>query len=127
MLALVLVIAAQTAVAPTPDTGAPSAERSTDERVKTLVMDLAVEGGADPSVVPTLSGILSAELAAYSALDVMSNADVKRLLELEGQKESVGCGDASCLAEIAGAMGARLVVFGSLGKLGDKLIVHLNL
>lgn len=129
MLALVLVIAAQTAVAPNeaPATGAPSAERSTDDRVKTLVMDLAVEGGADATIVPTLSGILSAELAAYAALDVMSNADVKRLLELEGQKESVGCGDASCLAEIAGAMGARLVVFGSLGKLGDKLIVHLNL
>ena len=40
-----------------------------------------------------------------------------------------GCdeGSTSCLAELAGAMGARLVLFGDLGKLGDTTVVSLNL
>ena len=97
------------------------------ERLKVLVMDLAAEGPVDPGTVKTLTGIVSAELAAYTDLDVMADADVRRMLELEGEKQAVGCGDTSCLADIAGAMGARLVVFGSVGKLGDTLVLHLNL
>jgi hypothetical protein len=97
------------------------------ERLKMLVMDLAAEGPVDAGTVKTLTGIVSAELAAYTDLDVMADADVRRMLELEGEKQSVGCGDTSCLADIAGAMGARLVVFGSVGKLGDTLVLHLNL
>src|SRR3712207_6923041 len=39
--------------------------------------------------------------------------------ELEAAKQSVGCADdSSCLADVAGAMGAELVVFGAAGKLG---------
>lgn len=98
-----------------------------EERLRVLVMDLAAEGPVDAGTVKTLTGIVSAELAAYTDLDVMADADVRRMLELEGEKQSVGCGDTSCLADIAGAMGARLVVFGSVGKLGDTLVLHLNL
>lgn len=92
-----------------------------------LVMDLAAEEGVDAGTVNTLTGIISAEMSDYRAIDVVANADVRRMMELEGEKQAVGCGDTSCLADIAGAMGARLVVFGSAGKLGDALVVHLNL
>lgn len=39
----------------------------------------------------------------------------------------MGCGDSSCLAEIAGAMGAEFVVFGDVGKLGETFVINLNL
>lgn len=120
MLLFALALAAQLAEPPSsPEKGGGA--------IKLLVMDLAGEDGVDAGTLSTLTGIISAELADYRAIDVMANADVRRMLELEGQKQSVGCGDASCLAEIAGAMGARLVVFGSAGKLGETLVVHLNL
>jgi len=95
--------------------------------LKVLVMDLAAEEGVDAGTVNTLTGIISAEMSDYRAIDVVANADVRRMMELEGEKQAVGCGDNSCLADIAGAMGARLVVFGSAGKLGQTLVVHLNL
>lgn len=120
LFALALALASQLAEAPT------STENGVGT-IKLLVMDLSGEDGVDPGTLNTLTGIISAELADYRAIDVMANSDVRRMLELEGQKQSVGCGDASCLAEIAGAMGARLVVFGSAGKLGETLVVHLNL
>jgi hypothetical protein len=39
----------------------------------------------------------------------------------------MGCDEASCLAELAGAMGARLVVFGDANKLGTVTILTLSL
>ena len=120
MLLFALALASQLAEAPT------STENGVGT-IKLLVMDLSGEDGVDPGTLNTLTGIISAELADYRAIDVMASSDVRRMFELEGQKQSVGCGDASCLAEIAGAMGARLVVFGSAGKLGETLVVHLNL
>ncbi len=49
------------------------------------------------------------------------------MLDLEASRSSIGCGDASCLAEIAGAMGASLVVFGDVGLLGSTYTITLNL
>jgi hypothetical protein len=47
---------------------------------------------------------------------------------LQAEKQNAGCDDSgSCMAEIAGALGASLVVFGDVGKLGELLVVNLNL
>jgi hypothetical protein len=92
-----------------------------------LVLDLAAEGGVDPSLVRTVAALVSADLATYRDLNVIAGADVKAMMELEGEKQQIGCGESSCLAELAGALGARLVVFGSVGVLGPKSVLHLNL
>jgi len=104
---------------------APAADA--DGRVRLLVLDLAAEGGVDPSLVRTVAALVSADLATYRDLNVIDGADVKTMMELEGERQQVGCGDSSCLAELAGALGARLVVFGSVGVLGSKTVLHLNL
>ena len=96
-------------------------------RVRLLVLDLTAEGGVDPSVVRTVAALVAAELATYPDLNVVAGADVKAMMELEGDKQVAGCSESSCLAELAGALGARLVVFGSVGVLGPKSVVHLNL
>ena len=129
-LCMTLSLAAQT-IAPTPlpaTTKPPDLPTTAPQaRLRVLVLDLAAESGVSDGLVHTVSGIVSAELATYPELDVTSDADVKRMMELEGEKQAVGCGDSSCLAELAGAIGARLVVFGSIGKLGDDIVMHLNL
>jgi hypothetical protein len=48
-------------------------------------------------------------------------------LALESEKAAMGCEDESCAAEIAGALGADLVVFGRGTRLGDLNIIHLTL
>jgi len=98
-----------------------------DARTPLLVLELQAEPGIEASVARTVTALVSSELSRYRDLNVIADADVKRMLELEGQRQQVGCGDASCLAELAGALGARLVVFGSIGRLGEKTIVTLNL
>jgi hypothetical protein len=73
------------------------------------------------------AGLIIVELSADKRLDVISAAEVRRLAELEGERQTIGCNDTSCLAELAGAMGARYVVFGDVGTLGSLVVMNLNL
>lgn len=97
------------------------------QRYRLLVLDLkAVD--VDKNTVETLQGFVTTGLAYYSELDVISGADVKSMVELEANRATMGCSeDASCLADIADALGAQLVVFGNCGKLDSDLVINLNL
>ncbi len=97
------------------------------QRYRLLVLDLkAVD--VDKNTVETLQGFVTTGLAHYQELDVISGADVKSMVELEANRATMGCSeDASCLADIADALGAQLVVFGNCGKLDSDLVINLNL
>jgi hypothetical protein len=61
-------------------------------------------------------------------VDVLTGEDVRRAVDLEAERQSLGCAASGCLAEIAQALGARFVVYGSLAGLGDdELILTLNI
>lgn len=96
-------------------------------RVRLLVLELK-GNDVDSATVKTLEGIVTAGLSDYRELDVVSGDDLKNLLRLEAERTTVGCSeDASCMAEIADALGAQLVVFGTAGRLGGDLVLNLNL
>jgi hypothetical protein len=95
-------------------------------RPRVLVLEPASKS-FDPATTSTIAGLIIVELGQDPRLDVISAAEVQRLAELEGDRQAVGCGDESCLAELAGAMGARYVVFGDVGSLGSLVVMNLNL
>ena len=98
------------------------------ELPRILVLDLSHSDTIDAGSVTILDELLAVEMSRLPGYDVLSGADVRRLVELEAEKQSVGCADdASCLAEIAGAMGARFVVSGSIGKLGTRYVLTMTL
>jgi hypothetical protein len=88
----------------------------------------------DQNSASLLTELVANALNSEPRLEVVSSADLRRQLEIEANRQTLGC-DAkatSCLAEIAGAMGAQVVVYGSLGALadganGDVVILTLNL
>jgi len=84
---------------------------------------------ADVQAARTLSSLAAIELARDKRFDVLSTADLREVVALEGEKQALGCDvdSSSCLAEVAGAMGARFVVFGQLGKLGTAPVLTLSL
>jgi hypothetical protein len=112
-------------------TAAPPAEPAqpapVKERMRVLVLDLSDTGGLGPDVVKTVTGVVAVKLSDVKSLDVLSGDDVRRLAELEAERQVAGCDEASCLAELAGALGARYVVFGQLGTLGELIVVNLSL
>lgn len=116
-----LVRAATDEVPPAPST-APSTART-----PLLVLDLTPEGAVEPSTVRLLGSLVTSELSRYPELLVLSNTDVKQMVNVEAERSMLGCSSESCLAELADALGARLVVYGSVGMLGTRTVLTLNL
>ena len=52
---------------------------------------------------------------------MLSSADLRSVLDVEAQRQAAGCSEASCLAEIAGAVGARFFAAVEVNKLGAGL------
>lgn len=79
----------------------------------------------------TLTHLLAEAASRRVTLEVTTQADMRELLELEGQKQSLGNCDpddlSSCLAEIAAALGTRYVLRGELGALGEERTLALTL
>ena len=103
-----------------PNAGAPTAP------VKLLVLSPTAPPD-ESAAAQAVATVVAVELQKLGPFDVITARDVEKMIELEGEKQAVGCADDSCLAELAGAMGAGLVVFGELTKIGGLRIVQLNL
>ena len=94
--------------------------------MRVLVLDLHSDGVA-PELARLLSEEVVAGLAREETLDVLSAEDLRRVVTLEADKSAAGCTGDDCLAQVASAMGARYVVYGNAGMVGDMTVVHLNL
>jgi hypothetical protein len=105
------------------------AEGDKDDKVKLLVLDFTSQDDRiRASALSTMSGLAAAHLSGVSRLEVISSAEVKSIVELEGEKQALGCEeDTSCLAEVASAMGARLIVMGQMNKLGSLFVLNVSL
>jgi hypothetical protein len=90
-----------------------------------VVMDFKVEGDANPAVGTQLTARVAELIARRPEVSVVAPDEVRAMLANEANKQRAGCGEASCLAEIAGALGADLLVSGSVGKIGDAWSVSL--
>lgn len=125
LLGLAIALASPGSLAAAPQ-AAPTADEVAPKQVKVLV--LPIEAG---SLTTEERGLFDSSLAralsAQERLDVLSHEDLARALEVEAQRTALGCDDASCLAEVAGAMGADHVVYGRITQLGKNLVLQLNL
>lgn len=92
-----------------------------------LLFSLALAPAIDAPGARLLTNVVVAGASAGGRVDVISSDDVRSAVELEAQRQLAGCDSDSCLAEIAAAMGAAVVLHGSIGPLGDELILTLNL
>lgn len=99
------------------------------EKEKLLVADLAVGSSDLRDAAGSLVEQLMTELSRSSQYDVIGSSDVTLILGLERQRQLLGCADqsASCLAEIGGALGARLMVSGALTRAGEVYRIDLKL
>lgn len=107
--------------------GVPSAALAKDGRVSIAVMDLKARG-VDEAAAGALSTEVTNTLARMRVFSVISGEDVRRLLSLEETKQGcTGNADAACMAEIGGALGVELLVYGEISKLGGTYGLSLAL
>lgn len=104
------------------------AGHASPEPEQLLVMDLNHSDDVKPDVARTLTDLVTARFSDQKAFTTLSGEDIRKLLQIEGEKQVLGCEEGeSCLEEIAGALGARFVVYGRISSLGDVLVLQLNL
>ena len=100
----------------------------TESKPKLLVLELTAPAALDPTIAKTLSEAVTAEVSRRGYFEVLSTGDIQTILGVERQRQLLGCseGSSSCIAELAGAMGAQLTLSGSIGTLGDTFQLTLQ-
>lgn len=103
-------------------------EPAAAERASVLVMELHAAGVAEGEA-HTIDELVTTAFSKQRGIKVLSMRELRDAVRLEGEKQIAACDEEteSCLAEIAGALGARFVVSGSVGRLGTLYLVNLGL
>ena len=94
---------------------------------KIVVLPLKPGGTVTSDVARVFTSLLLAEMDKIGNLSTVSKADLEAVLDVEKQKDMLGCDSSSCLAEIGGALGADLIMRGEIGQIGSSYEVDLNL
>lgn len=126
MLFTVGVLASAASAAP----AAPSAKPASSDADKPglAVLDLVAGYGAKPELAKFLNEIMLTALRQTGRFQtVIAGSDIKQMLDLEQQKTALGCDEASCLAELGGALGVPYLASGQLGKLGATYRITVKL
>jgi len=97
------------------------------ELPKLAVVHIAPKVGIDTSYAEAAEEYLATRIAETGAYEVIARDDVASMLEHAGQLELMGCDGGACLAEVGGALGADLLVKGSLTRIDDHATVSLKL
>lgn len=121
-LPLIAVLLAQAAPAAASD-------QKAKEKPKMIVLELSAAGGVDETVAGALTESITAHVASRGLFDVLGAREVQTLLSVERQRELLGCNEdaGSCFAELAGALGARFVLSGTLARLGESYQLTLQM
>lgn len=92
------------------------------------VLALDVESvNVSPDTARVVTQLVVAALSEVEGLEHTTQGDLRRLANLEAAKQATDCSAASCLSEIADAMGARGVLFGSVTEVGASLSITVSL
>lgn len=97
------------------------------EEIAVAVMEFASKGGIEPQKMEALSDMLANEIRRLGNYRVVGKSDIQAALQLEEQKQLLGCSDESCIAEIGGALGVRWVVVGNVSLFGETYLLNLKL
>jgi len=94
---------------------------------KIVVWNLKPQSGVTEKDAVSISAILTSEIEKVSKKKIISESELKSVIDGEQIKASCGADDNSCIAEIGAALGAPLSVSGMLSKMGDYWIITLQL
>ncbi len=82
--------------------------------------------GIDERIVRITEASVLEELRKLQRASVLSLDEVQALLDLEADKQVMGCSESSCLSEIAEALGADALITGGVTQINDTVTVVLK-
>lgn len=98
-----------------------------EEKPGLIVFNITPEKGVEVGTANLLTEFVLTEITKIGKYNVIGQNDLDKMLFWETNKQLKNCNDSSCMAQIAGAMGAEYYVIGSIGTMGDNFMVNLKL
>lgn len=107
--------------------GSALAANTTDDRMRTVILGISARRGvSDKELAQALTDVVQGIYAADPRRVVIGREDIARVLDLEAQKQQMGCESDKCLAEIGAALDAQRIVTGSLDVIGTSYMVTMS-
>lgn len=96
-----------------------------DAKPDLAMMDMKAVHGVEDSLAAVLNESFLVALKNSNQFgSVVGGSDLRAMLDLEQQKQALGCGDDGCLAELGGALGVPFLFYTSLAKVGSRYVMH---
>ncbi len=106
---------------------APTPNPTSRRRVLSVaVLDLAALD-APAELAQNLTALIAAEIGRYDEVRTVTRREIASLLDLERQRQLLGCSDEGCIGQIAGALGVAKIVSGQIGRVEHAYILTLQL
>ncbi len=90
------------------------------------VLKTEVDGGAETAIAAQITAKIAEVLQRRPATSVLSADDVSAVLQHEADKQLLGCSEDGCLAELAAALGADVLVASKVAKIDDGWALSLT-
>jgi hypothetical protein len=105
---------------------AASAPPPPPKRMKTVVVGIQGRRGVDPDLARAMADVVQSVLTTDKARVVLGRDDIAQVVQLEAEKQAMGCTDSSCLSEVATALDADRIVTGTMDKVGTSFLIVLT-
>lgn len=106
----------------------PLSSITSGNKIRLAVMELESLGGVDESLVEIMTNTLKDELHAAGEYSIISREEIEALANrLALQQKSGNCTSDECLADMGKALGTKLMVYGSISKVGSTFSISLRL
>ena len=92
-----------------------------------VAMDLKPEGGLGARLAAALTPTLHSELSRVQGVSLITQADIQAMMQLDAAKAKADCDATSCMTDIAGALGAELLLTAQISKVGRAYHASLTL
>jgi hypothetical protein len=102
------------------------------EAAAPVTLDVVVPGleahGAGPEVAVAATEVVVTRMGQIPGAKIITRRDVEQILAEEQKRQLLGCGEnVGCLANLAGALDAKQLLWGTVTKVGERYLVTLNL
>jgi TolB-like protein len=106
--------------------GANKVNKQRGELPTLIVFDMTPEKGVEKGAANLLTEVILSEINSLNHFNVIGQNDIDKMLFWETNKTLKNCNESSCMAQIAGAMGAEYYVISSIGIMGNNYLINMR-
>lgn len=94
---------------------------------KLVVAEIKTQTTIEPKLLRIMEEQMANEVGKTGRYSVIGRDDINRMLDSLQTKQMMGCSEIACYVEIGGAMGADLMIAGTMDRVGSTVMISVKL